>query len=287
MLTRYGLSGLINSDIKNLNFYISDKAHSMISTIHEPSICIILQGAKSVCFDGQMFEYNENTYLLTSTHIPLNVSLTRASSTVPYVSLSLKFSLEEVYEVLKNIDLDDKALQKNQKGLFLSELSDELLEPVLRLILLLKKPQNSIKFIAELIKKEILYLLVTCEKSGAFLRDFAYKGSSANKISQAVGLIKQNFSDKLNIKELAKNCDMSESSFYQHFKTITSLSPLAFQKKIRLEEARNLLCMQKGSVSQVAYDVGYESASQFSREYSRMFGVSPKQDCKILSSVIA
>lgn len=110
------------------------------------------------------------------------------------------------------------------------------------------------------------------------------QGSASNKISRAIIKIKDNFNEKINIKDLARACDMSESSLYQNFKTITSLSPIAFQKKIRLEEAKNLLSNTDLPVAQAAFEVGYESASQFSREYSRMFGVAPKVHSAMLKA---
>ena len=113
------------------------------------------------------------------------------------------------------------------------------------------------------------------------------QGSILNKISKAVAKIKNEFSQKLNMKDVACECDMSESSLYHNFKIVTSLSPIAFQKKIRLEEAKNLLATKKIGVAQAAFDVGYESASQFSREYARMFGVPPKIHSEILRSGVA
>ncbi|WP_298987482.1 AraC family transcriptional regulator [uncultured Campylobacter sp.] len=113
------------------------------------------------------------------------------------------------------------------------------------------------------------------------------QGSVSNKILKAVAKIKNEFSQKLNMKEVARECDMSESSLYHNFKVVTSLSPIAFQKKIRLEEAKNLLATKNISVAQAAFDVGYESASQFSREYTRMFGVPPKIHSEILRSGVA
>ena len=282
LLEKYGINGAAQSDIDSLDFYLSDKTYDFISVIYEPSLCIILQGAKAVGFSEDMYGYDEQTYALASTHMPLKVSLTQASKEKPYISLCLKFSMDEVYEVLKNVDIREQNYQKSEKGVFFSELNDEILEPVLRLIWLLEKPKEKIKFLADLAKKEILYTLATNDKSGYFLNKFAMQGSVSNKISRVIAKIKDEFAQKLNMKEIARSLDMSESSLYHNFKTVTSLSPIAFQKKIRLEEAKNLLANTKIGVAQVAFDVGYESASQFSREYSRMFGVSPKTHSEIL-----
>ena len=280
LLDRYGVNGLVQSDIDSLDFYISEKTHDFINAIYNPSLCIILQGAKSVGFGDEMSGYNEQRYLLTSTYMPLRVSLTDASKERPYISLTLNFSMDEIYEVLKNVEIKEDNMQKSQKGVFFGDLTEEILEPVLRFVWLLEKPKEKIKFLSDLAKKEILYTLVTSDKSGYFLSKFAMQGSVSNKILKAVAKIKNEFTQKLNMKEVARECDMSESSLYNNFKIVTSLSPIAFQKKIRLEEAKNLLATKNIGVAQVAFDVGYESASQFSREYTRMFGVPLKSIAK-------
>ena len=277
----------MQSEIDSLDFYISDKTHDFISAVYEPSLCIILQGAKAIGFGDDMYGYDEQSYALASTHMPLNVSLKDTSKEKPYISLRIKFSLDEVYEVLKSVDVKEQSLQKSEKGIFFGELTDEILEPVLRFVWLLEKPKEKIKFLSDLAKKEILYMLATNDKSGYFLSKFAMQGSVSNKISKAVTKIKNEFSQKLSMKDVARECDMSESSLYHNFKIVTSLSPVAFQKKIRLEEAKNLLATKNIGVAQAAFDVGYESASQFSREYTRMFGIPPKIHSEILRSGVA
>ena len=284
LLEKYGVNGLVQSDIDSLDFYISEKTHDFINVIYNPSLCIILQGEKSVGFGDEMSGYNEQRYLLTSTYMPLRVSLTDASKEKPYISLSLKFSMDEIYEVLKNVKIREENMQKSQRGIFFGDLTEEILEPVLRFVWLLEKPKEKIKSLSDLAKKEILYMLTTNDKSGYFLSKFAMQGSVSNKILHAVAKIKNEFSQKLNMKEVARECDTSESSLYHNFKVVTSLSPIAFQKKIRLEEAKNMLVTKNISVAQAAFDVGYESTSQFSREYTRMFGMPPKIHSEILRS---
>ena len=252
LLDRCGVNCLERSDIDSLDFYISDKTYDFISAVYEPSLCIILQGAKATLYGDEMYGYDERTYALASTHVPLNVSLTDASKEKPYISLRIKFSLDEVYEVLKGVDVKEESLQKSEKGIFFGELTNEILEPVLRFVWLLEKPKEKVKFLSDLAKKEILYMLTTNDKSGYFLSKFAMQGSVSNKISKAVAKIKNEFSQKLNMKDVARECDMSESSLYHNFKIVTSLSPIAFQKKIRLEEAKNLLATKKIGVAQAA-----------------------------------
>lgn len=269
-------NGLFQTDIPNLDFYFSSEPTEFNAIIYEPSLCIILQGSKAVGFGEELYTYDYSKYLLSSTHIPAKVKILEASEKVPYASLRIKFELEDIYDVIKNIDTTKLAMNaKSEKGLFFDELSEKLYEPVSRLIKLIDKTKEEMDYLAPLIIKEILFILIN-DKSGYFLNKFAMEGTVSNKIVHAIAEIKENFNEKLNVKELARLIDMSESSLYQNFKTITSMSPIQFQKKIRLEEAKLMLLNQNVDASEVAFAVGYESPSQFSREYSRMFGMSPK-----------
>jgi AraC-like DNA-binding protein len=271
---KYKEDGIISTQIPSLKFYTTTSLSEFTSVIYEPSLCIVLQGEKAVGFADEMFSYSETKYLLACTHIPANVKIQRASNEVPYVAVMLRFSLEQIYEVLKEINntgiSEKKALVK---GLCFDDLDESLLEPVSRLIKLLDKPTNDIKFLSSLIMKEIIYTLL--ERNGDFLKQHVLEGTLTNQIVKAITEIKNNFSQTINMKDLARTIGISESSLYHNFKKITSMSPLQFQKKIRLEEAKQMLITQNIEATQVAFAIGYESPSQFSREYTRMFGMSP------------
>lgn len=275
--TKYDLNGGVQSVISCLDFYFSSvPSEFSTSVMYEPSLCIILQGSKAVGFGDKMYGYNHKEYLLSSAHVPANVKITQASQIEPYMSLRIRFKIEDIYEVLKNTNPDKLLFQKkSEKGLFFDDLNLRLYEPISRLVKLLDKPNEDINYLSPFIIKEILYTLVN-DKSGYFLNKFAMEGTTSNKIIKAISEIKNNFSEKLNIKELADLIQMSESSLYQNFRTVTSMSPIQFQKKLRLEEAKQLLMVRNIEVSEAAYLVGYESPSQFSREFSRMFGLAPK-----------
>ena len=279
-LKKYPDVETIQSDIPSLTFHFSNAPTEFKSILYIPCLCIILQGAKAVGFGTQMYRYDPYQYLLSSTRVPSDIRILEASKEVPYVSLTLQFSLENIYDVLKNTHPDKLKFQKkSEKGLFFDTLTPRLYEPISRLVKLLTMPKEDIDFLSPFIIKEILYLLVN-EKSGYFLNKFAMEGTTSNKIVKAITEITTTFTEKLNMRELARRMDMAESSLYQNFKIITSMSPLQFQKKLRLEEAKNMLTHRNIDVSEVAFLVGYESPSQFSREYSRMFGVPPKEHLK-------
>lgn len=270
------IEGGLQTDIPNLDFYFSTEPTEFNAIIYEPSLCIILQGNKAVGFGEELYSYGPKNYLLSSTHVPAKVKILEATKEKPYASFRIKFDLEDIYDVIKNIDPNKLMMSaKSEKGLFFNELDEKLYNPVYRLIKLLNQSKEEINYLYPLIIKEILFILIN-DKSGYFLNKFAMEGTVSNKIVHAISEIKDNFNEKLNIKELARLINMSESSLYQNFKTITSLSPIQFQKKIRLEEAKLMLLNQNIEASEVAFAVGYESPSQFSREYSRMFGMSPK-----------
>lgn len=276
------IEGVLQTDISNLDFYFSSEPTEFSAIMYEPSLCVILQGNKAVGFGDELYNYGPKEYLLSSTHIPAKVKILEASKEQPYVSFRIKFNLEDIYDVIKNIDPKKLMMSaKSEKGLFFDDLNEKLYESIYRLIRLLDESKEAIEYLSALMIKEILFILIN-DKSGYFLNKFAMKGTISNKIVQVILEIKENFNEKLNVKELAQLIDMSESSLYQNFKTITSMSPIQFQKKIRLEEAKLMLFNQNIDASEVAFAVGYESPSQFSREYSRMYGMSPKAHADFL-----
>jgi AraC-like DNA-binding protein len=271
----YKSDGVIKTQIPNFEFYILNAVKEQTHIMYEPSLCVILQGEKAVNFGNEHFTYNSNQFLISSAHLPAIVKIVEASNEKPYISFALKFSLEDIYEVLKTINLSKNNIDKQAgKGLFLGEMNIELYESIYRLTSLLKRDKDDIEFLSPLLIKEILYNLIKSQ-GGYFLTKFSMEGTVSNKIAKVISEIKNNFTEKLNVRELANNTDMSESSLYQHFKTITSLSPIQFQKQLRLEEAKQLLLLTNIEIGDVAFQVGYESASQFSREFTRMFGTTP------------
>lgn len=279
---KYTQIGAIDTDIESLSFYTATSLSEFSAVIYEPSLCVILQGEKAVGFGDNLFSYSPSTYLLSSTHLPANVKIEQASKELPYISLKLTFTLEQIYDVIKEVKLEpitDK--KKLEKGLYFGDMSNLLLNPISRLIRLLDTSKENIDFMLPLIIKEIIYILLK-DESGDFLQQYVMEGTNTNKIVKVITTIKDNFAEALNINQLAKDMDMSESSLYQNFKTLTTMSPLQFQKKLRLEEAKVMLLSKDMDASAVAFEVGYESPSQFSREYSRMFGLPPKAHISLL-----
>lgn len=277
--------GLIDTPIESLKFYITTAKTEFSSIIYEPSLCIALQGEKEIGYGDESYTYSPSKYLLMCTNIPANVRIKSASKQSPYVSVLLKFSLEQIYEVIKESNYNRIERKKKLESAFcFNKLDEELLEPITRLIKLLSKPEKDRDFISKLLIKEIIYVLL--QNNSDFLKHYVLEGTLTSQIVKAISEIKNNYQETINMKNLANNIGISESTLYQNFKKITLMSPLQYQKKIRLEEAKNMLVNQNIEASQVAYKVGYESPSQFSREYARMFGLPPKAHISKLKTVL-
>lgn len=255
-----------------LSFYKSQNTDTrFIYAFYRPSLCVVLRGEKSIEFGDKIYTYDKNRYLIAPTHISAKVGVSKA----PYLSLRIDFSIEEI---LKEFPNPNKS-KDDKDGLFFGVFSDELIDSISRLLFL----HDNESFRAGLIKKEILYLLLNSE-SRDFLCSYVENGTASNTIIKAIDEIKTNFNTRINMDELAKDLGMSPSSFYSNFKRITKLTPLNFLKRLRLEEAKNILLNSNTDTHSAAIAVGYESPTQFSREYSRMFGLPPITHIKSLRS---
>ena len=278
--------GITHTSIPSLKFYITSDESQFRSIIYEPSLCIALQGEKAIGFGDNLYGYSPSQYLLACTNIPANVKINKASKEHPFISLAISFTTEQIYEVLKDTNsVKTQNKKKLEDSFCFNSLDEELLEPISRLVRLLDKPQQTIDFMYPLLIKEIIYVLL--ENNSEFLKHYVLEGTITNQIVKAISQIKNNYNEIINMSNLAKEIGISEASLYQNFKKITLMSPLQYQKKIRLEEAKHMLANQNIEASSVAFAVGYESPSQFSREYTRMFGMSPKAHSNKLKSEIA
>lgn len=262
------------SKVPSLELYVTQKEENLEYMVYEPALCIILQGRKEINFSNEHYEYNPNKYLLVPTHISTQVQIKEASFDKPYVAFQIKFDISEIYDVLKMINVNESKKTTSQKGLFIDDMNERLYDAIFRYVRLLNENDESIKFLSAMIKKEILFILIS-SNARDFLYQFSMEGTTSNQIVKVINEIKNNFKEKLNMKELSRRFNIGETTLYTHFKNITSLSPIQYQKQIRLEEAKRMILNLNTEVSQIAFDVGYESASQFSREFKRYFGVAP------------
>jgi len=273
---------LIRTPIGQLTFFYKDEPTEMLATVYEPSVCIIIQGAKEVGLGDELIPYDPDMYLLASVHMPARVRITEASAERPYMGLTVTFRTEQIFDVLKALP---PVMHRggSKPGLYFGQMQRQLIDPVTRLVRLLDTPED-IAVLSPLIIKEILYMLMR-DEGGELFRQFVRDGSATQRVVQAISKIKEAFREPLSVKELARSVSMSESSLYHNFKKVTALSPLQFQKSLRLQEARRLLITQDIAAAEAAFEVGYESPSQFSREYTRMFGQPPKADTRLRPGV--
>lgn len=254
-----------------------------VTGIYEPSICLVAQGAKHVTLGEEEYVYDAQHYLITSVHLPTVVQVTEASIEKPYLGLRLKFSQREVAQLMADSHLPPPKSQQSSRGMATGENTPELLNAFVRLIDLLDSEQD-IPILAPVIQREIIYRLLIGDQ-GARLRQIAAAGSQSQQIARAIEWLKENFTQPLRIDDLAEKASMSTSTFHHHFRSMTALSPLQYMKQLRLQEARNLMLSQRLDAASAAFQVGYESPSQFSREYSRLFGAPPLRDISTLRQI--
>ncbi|MCR9777179.1 AraC family transcriptional regulator [Vibrio parahaemolyticus] len=253
---------------------------SPTSYTHNPSICLIAQGRKRVLLGEESFIYDANHFLISSVDLPIIANIIEASEERPYLGLIMELDLTEISQLIVDSELAFTQSKEAQKGIAVGELSESLLDAFVRLAELLDEGQN-IKILAPIIKREIFYRLLMSEQ-GTRLHQIVTAGSHSHQIAKAIDWLKNNFVKPLSVGDLASYTGMSKSSFYTHFRSMTSMTPLQFQKKLRLSEARRLMLTENLDAMAATFKVGYESPSQFSREYSRLFGAPPSKDIKSL-----
>lgn len=264
----------IESTIPNLFFYCADRPSKTVSYIQEPSICIVLQGEREIYLGKDCQKFDNSNLMFCPVDIPLSMHIKHASSDHPVIVLSMKLNLVMIREILARIP-PKQQVKEGYLGIKW-QLDDAIMEAFERLLNLLDYP-NDTDFLSSLIQQEIYYRLLSAQQ-GHKLRQLVINGSHTHRIAQATDWLKAHLDKPVVIADLASRCGMSVSGFHQHFKEMTQLSPLQYQKKLRLMEARRLIVMNDSQISQVAMQVGYESPSQFSREYKRLFGNSPNSD---------
>lgn len=276
--------GFQSTDIPSLDLIRASNISETLHSIYIPSICVIVQGAKTVILGKESYRYDANSYLVASVNLPIIGKIIEASPDHPYLCVRLSFNSDQILDIIKESKQNFEEKPGLERGLTVTKGNASLLDALLRLVSLLETPEE-IPVLAPLFIREILYRVLQ-DKHGYILKQFAVIGSHARAISKAINLINNNFEKPLRIDELAKEINMSSSSLHHCFKMVTAMSPLQYQKQIRLQEARRLLLSEVLEAAEAGYKVGYESPSQFSREYARMFGLPPISDIKRIKDSI-
>jgi len=271
--------------IEGLTLYQREEPTEPISIMYEPRVCVIAQGAKRVMLGDERYVYDAHHYLITSVDIPMFVQIIEASPERPCLGLVMNLDQREISQLMVDSNLPPPHPQKSSRGIATGEVTLPLLAAFQRLIDLLEEPKD-IPILAPIIKREILYRLLVGDR-GARLRQMASAGSQSHQIARAIDWLKGHYTQPLRIDDLATQVNMSTSTFHHHFRALTAMSPLQYQKWLRLSEARRLMLAERMDATSAAFEVGYESPSQFSREYSRLFGDSPLRDITNLRQMTA
>jgi len=276
-------SDRLETAIPGLALWRRDEPTEPASGMYEPSICLVAQGAKRVVLGDDTYVYDAHHYLITSVDLPTVWQIIEASREEPCLGLVLKLDQREISQLMVDSNLPPPRAQQSSRGMAIGEVTLPLLTAFQRLIDLLAEPKD-IPILAPIIQREIIYRLLVGDQ-GARLRQIASAGSQSHQIARAIDWLKDNFTRPLRIDDLAAQAHMSTSTFHHHFRALTAMSPLQYQKWLRLNEARRLMLTERTDAATTAFQVGYESPSQFSREYSRLFGASPLRDITSLRQI--
>jgi AraC-like DNA-binding protein len=247
---------------------------------YEPSLLLIPQGKKRVDLGKESYVFGEATFLLTSIELPIVSRVSVASVKKPYLAFFLKLDMGIVRDVLHTEEVRIPAPPAGTRGMVLGEATVELVTPCLRMVHLLLAPQN-VPFLGKLLQREIVYRLLQGPQ-GDRLRSIATTADQSYRTGRAVSWLRKNFEKRLNVNELASMAGMSRSTLHHHFRGLTAMSPLQFQKQLRLHTARQRMLTEDLDAASAAFEVGYESPSQFNREYKHVFGKPPMRDVQAL-----
>ncbi|WP_319005151.1 AraC family transcriptional regulator [Acuticoccus sediminis] len=250
--------------------------------LYRPALCVVAQGAKQLRVGDEVLNYAEGTAVAVTVEVPGNGTVTKASATEPFLGLTIDFDPRLLREVMEQLEAPPTPTD-TQLGAFVETLSEPLLDCMARLVRLLATPE-AVPILYPAILKEIYFWLLTGPNGGEVAK-IVRSDSHTRRIADAVHFLRQNYTRTIRVEEVAEAARMGLSSFHHHFRLITQFSPLQFQKQLRLLEARRLMVAESANVTSAAIKVGYESVSQFSRDYTRQFGTPPKRDAMALKAV--
>jgi AraC-like DNA-binding protein len=251
------------------------------TTCH-PGIIVVAQGSKQVNLGPTSFIYDESHFLLTAVDLPIVSWVAKATAEAPCLVLSLKLDMPMVRELLGREEIHVAESPSDSPAMSIGKTTPEFLSACCRLLDLLDSPQD-IPFLSGLIQREIIYRVLR-GRVGARLRAVATLGDQSHRTAKVIAWITANYAKPLRVEELAELASMGVSTLHHHFRMLTSMSPLQYQKQLRLQSARNLMLNQGLDAASAAFEVGYESATQFNREYSRFFGQPPMRDIRAVLS---
>lgn len=267
--------GTVDTAIPGLKIFRGSSTEVPNCAIMTSVFAMMAQGAKRITVGDDTYDYDARHYLISSVDLPIFARITRASVAEPYLGLGLAIDPLKINELVAAMP-KNRAQDAVDRGIAVGLLSVDIQNTALRLARLLDTPDD-IAVLAPILERELLYRLLT-GPLGSRLRQAAASGSHSHQIVRAIAWLKNNLDQPLSIERLASLANMSRSSLHHHFKALTAMTPLQYQKQLRLQEARRLMLASDSDAASAAHHVGYESPSQFNREYRRMFGAPPGRD---------
>ncbi|TKW75723.1 MAG: AraC family transcriptional regulator [Staphylococcus hominis] len=271
-------TGMVRTPLARLSLFRADEPTVPLPAVYDASLCLIAQGSKRVALGGRSLTYDPAHYLLVSVDLPLTGHVTTATRDAPYLCCKIDIDQAALADLI--LAEGSRAPKADLPALAVYRSDEDLVDAAVRLLRLLDRPQD-IPALAPLIEREILYRLLT-GPHGPALRYMAVAGTHLNQVSRAIAVIRDGFQRQLRIDDIAAAAGMSASSLHEHFKAVTRMTPLEYQKQLRLQEARRLMLSDGASAGSAGFAVGYDSPSQFSREYARLFGAPPRRDIERL-----
>ena len=265
--------------------YQSSKPTESDISVLKPAFCVIAQGSKDVLLNDELFHYDSGHYLISTLDLPIMSNVVEASAEKPYLNLRIDLDPALVASVMMESNIEAKKSSAKIKAMDVSPVDADLLDAVVKLVKLFDKPEE-MKLFTPVIIREIIYRLLKGKQSER-LSHLATSEGDTRRISKIVKKLRENIDQPLSIEDIARELGMSVSGFHSHFKSVTAMSPLQFQKQLRLQEARRLMVTENMDVASASFQVGYEDPSYFSREYKKLFGVPPLRDVAKLRSSLA
>ncbi len=265
--------------IPNLDLYRQQTPTQPEECLVEPTLALVVQGAKRMVQGGEPHVYGVHRFLVTSLDLPASIQVIEASDDKPYLGMALKLNLRVLTEMMAQVTPRQKE-QPLARGVVVGEMTEFLYDAFWRLVALLDDP-DAIPVLAPLTEREIYYRLLMSDQ-GSRLRQIASVGTQSNRVARAIEWLLRNYQQPIRVEALADRVQMGASTFHHHFRQLTGISPLQYQKWIRLNEARRLMLSENLDAAAASYRVGYESPTQFNREYSRQFGQTPRRDVEAL-----
>jgi AraC-like DNA-binding protein len=267
-----------------LHFFRLSAPSGPMFSVSVPAFCVIAQGCKEVNLGTKRYQYDPANYLIATAELPITSQVIEASPEQPYLSLRIDLDPTLVSSVMVEAGYPASRSQAQVHAMDVSPLDGDLLDAVVRLVRLVETPAEA-RFLAPLITREVIFRLLKGEQ-GSRLRHIAVLGGYSHRIVQAIDRLRRDFDKPLRIETIAREFGMSVSGFHHHFKAVTAMSPLQFQKQLRLQEARRLILGDNLDAASAGFRVGYDDASHFNREYKRLFGAPPKRDVERLRQAV-